>query len=167
LVIGVAALVPVAVVVGAVISTELSGSADASPISAARPFTLPPVNDGAPGAALTAVPGRPTLVAFFAAWCDPCRAELPLIQAASARDSGRIAFVGVDDMDNQGDAAILLSNAGVTFPTGFDNDGAVSAKWRVSGLPVNVLVAADGRVLDYHRGQLDQAQLDQMLQKAA
>ena len=158
-------MVAVGVVVGAVVTSSGSTS-DVGPVSAAQPFTLGPVVQGAAAASLAAVPGRTTLVAFFAAWCEPCKEELPLVEAAAGRP-GAPAVVGVDVMDQRPDAADLVRQAGVTFPAGFDHDGSASAKWGVVGLPVTVLVGADGRIIAYHRGQLSQHGLDTLLKKAA
>ena len=161
-----AVVIPAIVIVVAVVTTQGSGRADAGPISVVQPFSLSPVVEGAAPASLASVPGRTTLVTFFAAWCDPCRAELPLVEASS-RLAGAPAVVGVDVMDQRPDAVDLLRHAGVTFPAGFDHDAAVSQRWGVVGLPVTVLVGPDGKVIAYHRGQLRQAQLDALLRRAA
>src|SRR2546421_344899 len=39
-------------------------------------------------------PGRPTVVSFFASWCDPCRRGLPVLAAAARGAGGRGAFLG-------------------------------------------------------------------------
>ena len=164
-----AVLVPVfltGLVVAIAVVTTQGGRADAGPISVGQPFSLASVVDGGAPATLTAVPGRPTLVAFFAAWCDPCRAELPLVEAASHR-AGAPAVIGVDVLDQRPDATALLRHAGVTFPSGFDHDGTVSQRWGVVGLPVTVLVGRDGRIVAYHRGQLRQPQLDALLRRVS
>src|SRR2546421_110774 len=37
-------------------------------------------------------PGRPTVVSFFASWCDPCRRGLPVPAAARAGPGGAVAL---------------------------------------------------------------------------
>jgi cytochrome c biogenesis protein CcmG/thiol:disulfide interchange protein DsbE len=162
----VVAIVAVAVVLAAVLSTGGSAAPDTGPVARVQPFSLGPVVSGATAAALGAAPGRPTVVAFFAAWCDPCRAELPLVEAAS-RAVGGPAVVGVDVLDQRPDAEALMRQAGVSFPAGFDHDGTVSQRWGVVGLPVTVFVAPDGHIVSYHRGELRARQLGDLLKGLA
>jgi thiol-disulfide isomerase/thioredoxin len=152
------------VVTAGVLTTHGSASANVGPISEAQAFALPNVTPGAPTVALKAVPGKATIVDFFAAWCDPCRAELPLIEAIASR-AGAPAVVGIDVLDQRPDALTLLKQSRATFPAGFDHDGSASQKWGIDGLPVTVFVAPDGHIVSYHRGQLDQRALEVLVDK--
>jgi cytochrome c biogenesis protein CcmG/thiol:disulfide interchange protein DsbE len=145
-------------VVGVAVLTSRGSSPDSGPVARVQPISLAPVTAGDPTAVVGAVPGRATVVAFFAAWCDPCRAELPIVESAW-RAANAPAVVGIDVLDQRSDAQALLAHAGVTFPSGFDHDGTVSQRWGVVGLPVTVFVSADGRVVAYHKGPLTRAQL--------
>lgn len=106
--------------------------------------------------------GQPAVVNFFAAWCVPCRAELPVLQAASQRAAG-VAFVGVDVNDSKRAAAELLADAGVTFPAGYDPDQAVATSYQVRGMPTTVFVDAVGRIEAVHQGEITAAELDRRL----
>lgn len=145
---------------GTVVAVALatSGGSAAPPIATALPFTLEPVVAGAPNASLTGRPGHPVVVTFFAAWCDPCRRELPAVEALAARAGGP-QVLGVDFLDQRADAQALLASSRVTFPSGYDHDGSMGARWGVTGLPVTVFIGSDGRVVHYHRGELGAAEL--------
>jgi cytochrome c biogenesis protein CcmG/thiol:disulfide interchange protein DsbE len=147
-----------AVIVAAVLSTRGTARADVSPVATAPPFSLPSVNPGGKPVVLGAVPGRPVVLTFFASWCQPCIQELPLIERVAR--AGAVEVVGIDELDQRPDGPGMVAQTGVTFPSGYDHDGSVGAKWYVDGLPITVFIGADGRVVDYHRGQLRQAQLD-------
>jgi thiol-disulfide isomerase/thioredoxin len=159
-------VVAAGVVAGAVVSSA-GGVADKPPFPTARAFTLPSVVAGQPPASLAAVPGRPVVLTFFAAWCEPCVTELPLIERLSRawQPEGAPApvVVGVDELDQRPDGPNLVRRTGVTFANGFDHDGSVGRRWDVDGLPVTVFIAADGRIVSYHRGQLDAATLDRLV----
>ena len=109
---------------------------------------------------------RPTVINFFASWCDPCRTELPLMERAS-QAPGAPVFRGVDVLDQRSDADGLIRRAGVTFPVTYDRDGSLSARWGVVGLPVTVFADAGGRVIAYHRGELREPELDRLIGQLA
>jgi cytochrome c biogenesis protein CcmG/thiol:disulfide interchange protein DsbE len=134
-------------------------------VSAAVAFELPAVREGALPVVFDAHPRTAVVLNFFAAWCDPCHAELPLLARAASRPSAAssVEFLGVDYQDNRSLAVELLDQSGVHFPTGYDPDTAVSRRWGIDGLPITVFIAPGGRVVDFHRGQLTQGQLDRRL----
>lgn len=111
--------------------------------------------------------GRPVVLNFFAAWCVPCRAELPVLEEASRRAAGSVRFVGVDVADSRTAAAELLDATGVTFPAGYDPDRAVADRYRLRGMPTTVFIDARGRVSEVARGKLSAADLDRRLERLA
>ncbi len=102
------------------------------------------LGDGVPVDVGAALAGRPTLINVWAPWCQPCRAELPVLQAyASAPDA--VAVLGVQVQSDPADGLKLLASLGVHVPSVYDGDGAVSTALRLPQyLPVSYLVLADG-----------------------
>ena len=58
---------------------------------------------------LAALKGHPAVVNIWAAWCGPCRAEMPVMQRVSLDMGKQVAFVGVDLKDNREAATTFLS----------------------------------------------------------
>ena len=145
------------------------GTPDKPPFATARGFTLPPVDTGQPPVALAPVPGRPVVLTFFAAWCQPCIAELPVIERAwrsfQAQGPRAPLVVGVDELDQKPAGPDLVHTAGVTFPAGYDHDGSVGRAWAVNGLPITVFMTGTGRVVAYHRGQVNASQFDALVRR--
>lgn len=126
------------------------------------PLRLPCLTPG-PDIDLSAMRGRPVLVNLWASWCDPCREEMPLLQAASERYAQQVQFLGVDTKDASKPAAAFLADVGVTYPQLVDLDGDLLGHLRVPGLPVTVVLDADGRVTGKHIGELDPESIEDLL----
>ncbi|HET7487684.1 MAG TPA: TlpA disulfide reductase family protein [Acidimicrobiales bacterium] len=132
-----------------------------APYGAAPSFTLDDVRH--PGSSVTVAAGRPTVVAFFAAWCEPCRDELPRLEQAYQKAAGAVDVVAVDVNDSRRLAGELLDASGATFPAGYDPHEAVAGRYKVNGLPTTVFVGADGRVAAVTRGRLTAAELERRM----
>ncbi len=134
-----------------------------APGKTAPAFSLPDLHPGRPEVALVVPPGRPTVVNFFAAWCEPCKRELPALRQAAERHAGQVAFLGVDHQDSREDAIERLEQAGITYPAGYDPKGEVAPRYGLRGLPGTVFIAPDGRIVETHQGELSPAELEKRL----
>lgn len=126
------------------------------------PLRLPCLTPG-PAVDLSALGGRPVLVNLWATWCAPCREEMPLLAATAERYASTVQFLGVNTQDSTEAAAAFLPEVGVTYPQVIDADGDLLAHLRIPGLPVTVVLDADGRVVGKHIGQLKPDSLEDLL----
>ncbi len=165
----VAGLFAVAVAVGLFIDEQREvGNAGQGGDTSARiapGFSLPELRPERPAVTLAATAGKPTVVNFFAAWCEPCKKELPLLRDASLRYAGTVAFLGVDHQDSRSDAIERLDEFGITYPAGYDPKGDVAARYGLRGLPATVFIGADGRIVEVYHGEISAAQLDERLRQ--
>lgn len=105
-------------------------------------------------ARLKTLRGRPVIVNKWGSWCVPCRQEFPVLQRVAAKYGKRIAFVGVDVLDNPGDAASFLREFPVAYPSYRDPHGGLSQALGVSGgAPITLFLDARGRTAFIHQGQ--------------
>src|SRR3954449_12762235 len=113
--------------------------------------------DGGPDAfkqRLAALRGHPVVVNQWASWCGPCRAEFPHFQKASLALGKRVAFLGVDSMDNDGDAAAFLKRYPIVYPSYKDGDGKVAQVFKgVGPLPKTIFYSRSGKLQYVHVGQ--------------
>jgi len=107
--------------------------------------------------------GKVTVVTFWASWCAPCRAELPIlaaIQKAAGSDQIRVVAVNIEGAWEFRRVAHRLSGLQLTLTN--DADGRVSAAYGRGAIPHFVLIGRDGRILTVHRGY-DEKHLDQIV----
>lgn len=141
--------------------------ADAGPVAPA-PSAL--VGRPAPRVALSGVDGRrldlaslrgrPVVVTFWATWCEPCRAELPLFADVYRQHRAEgLALVAVDYGEAPGRVGEFWHDLHLEPAPYLDPDGAVASSFGVglqeTGLPMTVLVGRDGRVVSVLAGQAD------------
>jgi hypothetical protein len=66
--------------------------------------------------------------------------------------------VGIDEEDRRAAALSFLHHVGVTYPSGFDGNGAVATAFGIEGTPTTYFIS-HGKMLDFHTGRLTKSQL--------
>jgi cytochrome c biogenesis protein CcmG, thiol:disulfide interchange protein DsbE len=97
--------------------------------------------------------GYPVVVNKWASWCGPCRFEFPFFQRLSVKHGKRVAFLGVDSDDSDGDAREFLRKFPVPFPSYKDPHLAVAAELgAVQATPATAFYDAKGELAFLHQG---------------
>jgi cytochrome c biogenesis protein CcmG/thiol:disulfide interchange protein DsbE len=111
--------------------------------------------------------GHAVLLDFWATWCPPCRAELPIIDrlASKYKDRG-LVVVGVNTSEESGLAAPFVKRAGLSFPIAYDDGGRASHAYGVENLPTLVVISKTGKVVAVRTGVTSDADLEKLIQKA-
>ena len=134
-----------------------------SKVGNAPEFALEDLADEGARVSLADRAGGPALVNFWASWCVPCRAEMPILEAGFARFGNRVRFIGVDHQDSRTAAQAFVARSGVQYRSGFDPDGTAAAAYGIRGLPTTVLVSAGGLLVETVTGALTAIQLERLL----
>lgn len=102
--------------------------------------------------------GRPVLLSLWATWCEPCRRELPVIDAyAREQDDVRVLTINVGDEPTA--IRAFLADVAPDLPVLVDRDGLVSQSLDVTNLPALLLLDVDGSVRNTHIGAVNDESL--------
>ena len=76
-----------------------------------------------------------------------------MFQEASAKYGKKVAFIGVDSEDEEGEAEKWLKGHPVPYPTYFEAGTAFPASLKLTGRPDTVFYNAAGELVEKHIGQ--------------
>lgn len=99
--------------------------------------------------ALADLRGKVVLINVWATWCDPCREELPDLQALHARLSPRglvVLGVSVDAAREATTVRNMVSGLGLTYPVIHDAANRIGAPYKIVGYPASFVVDREGVV---------------------
>jgi thiol-disulfide isomerase/thioredoxin len=107
--------------------------------------------------------GRPLLLNFWATWCPPCVAELPMLDAFQRDQAGRgwqVVGLAVDNLDP---VVSFLARRPVTFGIGLAGVDGIGLAKRLGntggGLPFSLVFDRKGRVAHRKLGAIAPADL--------
>jgi len=107
---------------------------------------------------LAALRGHPVVVNKWASWCAPCRGEFPVFQKV-VLDKGignKVAFVGLDGQDNDGNARKFLGQFPLSYPSYRDPDLKIANSIRASiAFPTTIFFDRNGKLVYAHPGPYD------------
>lgn len=98
-----------------------------------------------------------TLVNFWASWCAPCKAEVPILNEVhrQLKDTG-LTIVGISSEEPPEPVAAFVRKYQIEYPVLLDSDGRISMRYGLIGLPMNVLVDKNGVVTMVKFGAIDE-----------
>ena len=100
--------------------------------------------------------GRPLVLNFWATWCEPCRREIPLLQALHQERGNSVQIVGIAE-DFQKDVLPYARTQGITYPLLMgEKDGlaAVNAFGMQTAFPFTVFADSKGDIVAVKVGEL-------------
>jgi peroxiredoxin len=100
--------------------------------------------------------GKVVLLNFWATWCEPCREEMPSMEALRSRMQGKpVVVLAV----NVGEGARVARGFGekmqLRFPLLVDRDTKTSKSWGARILPASFVLGPDGAIRYSHLGAID------------
>ena len=113
-------------------------------------------------------PGKSMIVNFWATWCAPCRREIPLLrelQQQHADEGFQLVGVAVDFRE---DVLKYANEIGIDYPVLVGEQDGLDAVTKFGqgslGFPFTVFTDDQHRIVAFHLGELEQAELDILLE---
>jgi cytochrome c biogenesis protein CcmG/thiol:disulfide interchange protein DsbE len=107
---------------------------------------------------LAALRGTPVVVNLWASWCGPCRFEIPFMQQAFRAHGTKVAFLGVNSDDADGNARKMVEDLPMPYPSIVDARAGLAGRLGARGLPVTVFYDANGKQEYVHQGAYPSAE---------
>jgi thiol-disulfide isomerase/thioredoxin len=103
--------------------------------------------------ALSSFRGKPVFIEFWATWCLPCVELMPGLATLHAETADKgLAWVSIDYDKDPKAVAAFLSRDHIPWPNYHDGDGSLGKAFHRAGIPLGVLIDADGKVTFYKAG---------------
>jgi thiol-disulfide isomerase/thioredoxin len=96
---------------------------------------------------LVGLRGQVVLLNVWATWCEPCRKEMPELQALHARyrDQGfTVLGVSVDAARLAAEVRQMVLRFSLGYPNVHDPQNSISAAFKVNGYPTSFLIDREG-----------------------
>jgi len=115
--------------------------------------------------ALAAYKGRVVLLDFWATWCTGCKVEIPWYMEFEKKYKRLgLSSIGVA-MDDEGWAKVLpyLHQKPINYPI-VVGDAGFAKRYKVTSLPVTLLIDRHGRIADAHEGMVVKGEWEREIQ---
>lgn len=103
--------------------------------------------------------GQPVLLNFWAAWCPPCRVEMPALQRFHQEYGDRIKILGINWNDDSDKARELLAQFGISFQNVIDVDGRAFVTYSLIAVPTSFWIDEQGVIRGVWEGAMSEQDL--------
>lgn len=95
---------------------------------------------------LSDIKGSVVFINFWASWCQPCRDEMPSLQAlySNFRDNDKFRMITILYRDDPGRASSYLRENNLDLPLWIDRDGKAAASYGLTGVPETFIIDKRG-----------------------
>ena len=110
--------------------------------------------------------GKPVVLNFWATWCGPCNAEMPLLVEMEKQYGSRVAFIGasLDDSKTKAKIPAFVAEHKVVFPIWYGATADDLDKLKLgNAAPATAFLDAEGRIVARILGQVRSEEVKERL----
>lgn len=136
-------------------------------------LSIQPVEPPAPNLSLTDLNGEPVhtanykgkivLVNFWAAWCVPCRKEIPEFVRLQEKYPDKIQIIGISLDDSKSELLKFYKTQRINYPIVQGDLKIADAYGGILGLPTTYIIDEEGRIRGHQVGSTNFGQLEQQI----
>lgn len=107
--------------------------------------------------------GKPVVLNFWASWCYYCKEEMPVFDKVYKEMGDKVHFVMLNVTDGKREtidsAKKFLSGKNYEFPVYFDTKLEAAMLYGASSLPITFFINAEGKLVTYAMGAMNEETL--------
>lgn len=113
--------------------------------------------------------GKPTIINFWASWCEPCKHEMPYLETAYQKYKDKVNFRMVNEtaQDNLSNIRSFMKQHQFTFPVLLDieKDGVTvgTDQYQLVGIPTTIVMDSTGKITHKVVGEMSKEELQDIL----
>jgi thiol-disulfide isomerase/thioredoxin len=102
---------------------------------------------------LSSYRGKPVFLEFWATWCRPCVDLMPELAKLYGETAQKgLVWLSIDNDEDPADATAFISQEHIPWTNYHDENGSLGEAFHREGIPLGVLIDADGKVTFYRSG---------------
>ncbi|MEI2608213.1 MAG: TlpA disulfide reductase family protein [Candidatus Promineifilaceae bacterium] len=125
-------------------------------------FTLPTLEGET--FSLSEYRGQPVILNFWASWCGPCLAELPLLERTAIFYRGRVTILGINNGESIRTVEQFAQEHDLSFPLLLDDNYLVGDQYLVTALPTTFFIDQYGVIQEVFTGILNEGILQDRIE---
>lgn len=115
---------------------------------------------------LSQLKGKIVMVNFWATWCQPCRKEMPDLDAIYKHYKSEDLVILSLSNESPLKVSSYVNRIGYTYPILLDSEGKAGQQFHVDGIPQSFVFNRDGKLVGHSIDMLTQMQIFRMLAHA-